>query len=720
MKRLIAFVLSCLLIFTCTAPAEEVQVPPLSTEDVLKFLAENLKEFLCGEQDGLDVVLTTPEGECISAGFALTENALSVHYAEPDYALALNQDTFCLTDAQGSITVPLTALAAALLESFTGMQAPSLLSSFSPESLKPIAQDLLMLLMACDGITYTFSRPMLSLHIDVDTVLRYLDTVIPDFLLRHASALNTVLSQLTPFIGAEISVDQLTVLWKELQLPAIFTGLTLDAVLFESGDVLTFMGSCMGWSIKAEITEFSFAFALTAPNGTVYAFDTMDLLTIAGILGGLKDYISEEAIRFIRTTDDSKRRSIITTNISVDFTLLERDIRAGLAKLITNNQLSIDALCDKYQPVISLFTGRSYNSRMLLRQLNTSAAILPPWTGTMTIVDNQYDNMTDISAELRDTNEPLALFELHKDNASLDAVLRDADGAFSLMLIGAFDRLNSTCTLSCSEELGGFHSITYATGIRNFYYNPYTIIATDTDVFHYMKDRTDLDLKLGDYDIKYHNSYGDRSVNLCWPGGFLDYSVSAVGMNITSSFGSLSGRSTHHGIKFDGTIMDGYRPTHFSILVDSENRLLIASVMPYRGSSMYLRCQPGRLSILMDEEELVIADAKAQIPDQNTTLITFDNVTLATLVSTVADGDLTMCLYPGASTEDACWTLHIDFDAPAQQLPADAAAVTAEVFLQRLDALITPQPVIPDAQENPQENQQPEMTEMENLSPIPE
>lgn len=708
MKRVLTMILSVMLLLApISAPAEEAAPAPLTTEEVIAILVDEIAEILSGAKPGLDVTLTSPEGETVSAAFGLTESGFSAKVAQPDLTLGFNEASAHFADASGAFAVPLQSLLTMLL---TGDSASLPIPTEAElNALAALGQELAANLLSSNALAWSLSNQMLSLHIDLDALLSQLDASLPLLLHKYADQLEPLMARFSPFLfGEAISLDELvTVLWSAPFLSATKTGLVLEAVLFQTGNTTSLMASCMGWDFKLDLEENGLAFALTSPTGLAYAFDTQDFLILAGILSAVPSSITEEAFAYTQTTEypEGSRYGVVTTNAAVDLALLERDVKAGLTKAISANADIIDALCSKYQPWIQLLTGYRRISTSTLVMLVDKINILPDWTGTLTAVFDQYSDTLNATASLAEDGEPFALLDLHYDAVSLNASLRDADGDFALMLTGVNDRYNTSLTLSCTEDLGGFSSITYATGYRNLSrYNTYTIITTDTDIFHYRQERTGLDLKLGDYSFKYHNCYDYGALSLDWPGGYLHYTASDTGMSLTSNLGTLSISPTCTGCKIDGTITDGHTPLHFSVLVDGENQLVTASILRYWGGSTHLTYRPGTLSILSAGSELILADAGTGTPTRNTARLTLDGDIIATIVTEVErEEDFLFRVYLGQDESAPCWTLRLDVGAAGPAFPADAVMLTPAEFLQRVNAILQPPVEAPVAEENPAE-----------------
>ena len=703
MKRLTAIILSLMLTLTSVFSfAEGPDTPaPLTTEEAIAILVDALAEVLSGDKPGLDVTLTSPEGESVSAGFGLTADGASLHADMDGTAFLLTEQFACLTDVNGVAALPLETLAATMLAAATQGNPLPVPTDAELEAVLAMAQEFILGLMGSGVVNYSMSSNMLSLHADLDKLFTCLDTLLPAVVRSHAAEAESLLAKISPYLfGQTVPMDALLQAWSSLNLKDIRTGLTLDAVLFTSGDNLSLMASCMGFTLKADIGNTSLAFNLTAPNGVVYSFDTQDVLTALSIFSTVPDSITEDAIKFVQTTDyqQSSRYSVTNTSLTIDLAMLERDVKAGLTKAITANATVLDALFAKYQPMIQLLTGyASVNSSKLLSKLAT-IDLLPDWTGTLTAAYDNYSDIMKMSAQLSEDDEALALFDLYMDDVSLNAALRDADGEFSLTLTGVNDRYNTSFTLSCSEDLGGFNSITYATGYRGSYYNTYEAITTDTDIFHLLTDLNGVDLKLGDLSATFHAD----GLSAVWPNGYLEIAGNTNGIEIASPWFGLNIRDGRTAATVDGYVAETpNRPTSFRLMIDTENMYTL-SILPYYGDSVHVIYRPGKLSILNSNQELALVDSGVNTPNQNTTLLTFDNEVMLTIVTEVErEEDFTIRVYEGADTTAPCWTLQIDVGAAGRNVPADAQTVTVEEFLTRFEALLNPPAEVPAVEENP-------------------
>ena len=359
MKRFAALLISiALLLAPVSAPAEEVNNGvPLTTEEAVAILWDALVEVVSGSKPGLDITLTSPEGESVSGGFGLTEAGFSAHADKRDTSLLLTESTAYLTQADGSISVPLESLLSSLYKAATGSKLLPIPTENELKALEAIGLDLLSTLSRSKGIVYSLSDSMLSLHINMDQLLHDLDALLPETLERHAKEVEALLAKFTPaLLGQAVTLQQLTELWRGLGLGSANTGAALDVILFQSGGTLTLLASCMNWQLKAEISDDRFAFALNAPNGQVYELDTTDLQDIAAILRTVPDSITEEAVKIEQVRNDLDDYDyVFTNNIHIDLALLERDLKAGFVEALSENRTTVEALCKKIRPWLQLY-----------------------------------------------------------------------------------------------------------------------------------------------------------------------------------------------------------------------------------------------------------------------------------------------------------------------------------------------------------------------------
>lgn len=731
MKRFAALLISfALLLSPVSAPAEDVSNGvPLTTEEAAAILWDTLTEVVTGSKPGLDITLTSPEGESVSAGFGLTEAGFSAHADKGDASLLLTESTAYLTQADGSISVPLESLLSSLYEAATGSKLLPIPTENDLKALEAVGLELLSSLSRSKGVVYSLSDSMLSLHINLDQLLHDLDALLPETLERHAQEVDALLAKFTPaLLGQAVTLQQLTELWRGLGLGSANTGAALDVILFQSGGTLTLLASGMNWQLKAEISDDRFVFSLNAPNGQVYELDTTDLQTVAAILRTVPDSITEEAVKIEQVRNDLDDYDyVFTNNIHIDLALLERDLKAGFVEALSENRTTVEALCKKIRPwlqlyqnaVVSLGGSRpNFPVRLSYSWLITYVSqydLLPDGEVELNTVYQSDADMLELACSLIEDEEELLLLDgcisgYDSSVTSCDFALRAPDSEFVLTLNGVSERSHTHFTLACSEDLGGFHSITYSQGTvyaAGQWYDYANAITTDTDIFHLIVNKKGLSLKAQDYSLSYRASYGGipERLQIQLPNGSFDLISTSNGFEINSTWGGMTLSSCYNVLLLEGYISSpAYRnqPTTFTCLLDLENKLLTASILPYNGGSSHLRYHTGELSLLTEGSELKLTDAGTNTPTQNTALLTFDGDVIATIVTDVErEEDFRIRVYPGADTTAACWEARLDVGAPGRNAPADAVTVTAEAFFTQLDAVLNPPMAEPLAEENP-------------------
>lgn len=732
MKRFAALLISfALLLSPVSAPAEEVSNGvPLTTEEAAAILWDALAEVVSGSKPGLDITLTSPEGESVSGGFGLTEAGFSAHADKKDASLLLTESTAYLSQADGSISVPLESLLSSLYEAATGSTLLPIPTENDLKALEAVGLELLSSLSRSKGVVYSLSDSMLSLHINLDQLLHDLDALLPETLERHAQEVDALLAKFTPaLLGQAVTLQQLTELWRGLGLGSANTGAALDVILFQSGGTLTLLASGMNWQLKAEISDDRFAFALNAPNGQVYELDTTDLQDIASILRTVPDSITEEAVKIEQVRNDLDDYDyVFTNNIHIDLALLERDLKAGFVEALSENRTTVEALCKKIRPwlqlyqnaVVSLggsrpnFPVARFSYSWLTRSVDLSD-FLPDGEVELNTVYQSDTDMLELACSLIEDEEELLLLDgciagYDSSVTACDFALRAPDSEFVLTLNGVSERSHTHFTLACSEDLGGFHSITYSQGAvyaAGQWYDYANAITTDTDIFHLIVNEKGLSLKALDYSLSYCAPYGiiPERLQIQLPNGFFDLISTSNGFEVDSSWGGMTLSSGYTALLLEGYINSpAYRhqPTTFTCLFDLENKLLTASILPYNGGSTHLRYHTGELSLLTEGSELKLTDAGTNTPTQNTALLTFDGDVIATIVTDVErEEDFRIRVSPGADTTAACWEVRLDVGAPGRNAPADAVTVTAEAFFTQLNAVLNPPMTEPMAEENP-------------------
>ncbi|MBQ3156636.1 MAG: hypothetical protein IJB81_06880 [Clostridia bacterium] len=722
MKRIAAFFLSILML---CMPLSASAGSGLSTEDALTILLSGLDRSLSGAQPGLQLTLTTPDGESTAIGFGKTTTGYSANYTSPDLALLINEISAYLTSG-GITSATSTQALLNLLSQIANSGTPQL----TPEDLQLLADvglAFLQGLMTSDCITVSGSGSTMNLHIDLDGLLDLLDTLVPQALSVSPEKMEALLAKLTPYLfGQPVSLAQITDAWQQLGLRDIQTGLVLDATLMSTGRVIALIASCMNWHLKLAFSPSGLSGTLTTPEGIAYPFDTNDLQTVAGLLAAAPSAITEEAFQIEQTVaaqtynGRSFPDSLVTTHLRTDLALVVRDLCTGLKQSINANAPTVDALLKKYQPWIDLFLSGAEASAPLtadaLIQLLDSMPALSSVPGEATIVNNYCYQTVTIDAFLANAQFE-ADISTQRRQQTISAAFRIVDPVdyFELSLDGCTDyQGNTSCTLSSSKALGGCHALTFSF-CRPSVYNSTLSIATDNDAFRLTVDTTRsgdrLDLHLGSFHLAYAEasvSHGqiqpEMSLQSSWPGGFVSLLVTDNTVEFDSNLLGFSYVETWDTIRMEGYVSehsDAMYPNSFTFMLDEENEILTGSIIPYDGDAVHLTYRTGKLSILTGGSECIIADAHTGTPTQNTTTVTVDGEIAATVVTDVQGRDsMTIRLYPGAQTTGDAIRLELAFCAPGQPAPADAVTVSPEEFIMLLQQAFSPEEAAPLAEEN--------------------
>ena len=186
MKRVLSLLLSLLLMTPIFATAENTTPPPLTTDEVMAILFDEVVEILSGNKPGLDIALTSPEGEAVSAAFGLTENGFSATVTHADCTLGINEESAFFADDAGAVSSPLQALLAVLLGGDSAAALP-IPTEAELNALAAIGQELSTTLLGGGSLSWSLSNHMLSLHIDLDKLIAQLDAALPEALNRHAA-----------------------------------------------------------------------------------------------------------------------------------------------------------------------------------------------------------------------------------------------------------------------------------------------------------------------------------------------------------------------------------------------------------------------------------------------------------------------------------------------------------------------------------------------------
>lgn len=718
MKRFTAWLLSLMMLITPLLSSAEAN--PLSTEEAIAILADNVVEILSGSKPGLNFTLTEPDGESLVGGFGLTNHGASVHYAHHNSSLVLNNGIAYLTDESGVISAPIQSLLGTMLgfaDSFFVPTAKDL------EALTSFGKELLTSLLLCDGIAYNTSNSMVSLHLNLDRILVHLNDVLPELAQKYSATLNPLLSQLSILIGQPMNLSQLIDTWRQLNLANLSTGITMDVVLFTTGDTTTLLASCMNWELKFEASEERFSFLVSDPKGKEYSFDTADVETLICLVRTLptymkKDWLTTEQVQ----TPFESRGYIQTTTISMDMDLFAKDLHQALIQLFTLHSDTIDRLISAYRPILTalerrlfyagLISSTDFNwirggSSWIVRQLN-KGTLSSDFDISICVVYNSNTNHFDLTGRLTEADKEYLLVDgwylvAPSGEKSFEASLVIPDEMFTLDLSGySYGREYSTYTLNSNRDLGGFHSISYAQEwIRGYGY--VQAITTDTDILHIINNSTGLSVKAWNYTLDYKLTIGQEELRIGLPQGYFSLSRTQNSYMLNSTWGGLSITPTNTGLLIAGRYAQNVQtPITFTLTMDVENKLFNFSVIPSRGNGLHLNYRTGMLTLLADGDVLELTDCGPNTPTQNIAHLSYNGEVIASLVTVVErEEDFCFRLYSGDTTSGPCWELKLDVGAAGQAAPADAMSVPAADFLLRMNGLLQPAIEEPLAEENP-------------------
>lgn len=733
MKRLFTLLLAVVML---VAPTASFAASPLRTENAIDFLIEQLGGVLAGDETGLQVTLTDPHGKAASIGFgATTDGGVTAGYNQEDLTLLIDGMKAYLTDGGVSSAVSLEELLNAMTLALNGGKPIPSVTEEEFTFFASLGKDFINRMLATNSISWNLSNSVFNLHIDIDGILAHLNTIVPELLVKYRASFDPLLSKYGPYIfNRVVTVDQVLAKWPDLGLGSVKSGIVLDVFGFKTSNGISLIASCKNWNIQAAINTNGFSFIVTAPDGKTYPFDTADLLTAVGILRGVSASITEEAFKFEQTADESQPYSM-TTHITVDFAMLERDLCAGLVQAINNNKLVINNLCSKYQPWFDLLLTRytvnsdgelvaspapQVTADKIARKLST-LRLFPHIKGELTAVNNRRNGgIVDMEGNLGSMLFEAHIVSMNRAPSFTGTIRVPGSSPLLLTLNGSTSRNGlPTITLASNQDMGGFRSITFSqTNVFRNTIATVTSITTDTDLIHLSVESgrygRNLDLKLGNFEFDWTQNFSTLSSTpqlsvhmLCFNTFYLDLNVTNCGMDLDSTLGGFTFTEFMDGFRMEGYINEDTRrmtSSSFTCTYDSDNSLFTLSILPHSDASVHITYRTDYLSILSDDSMLVIADTCTGTPTKNITSITFDDEIVGYLVFDILGGeDIRIQLIEGATLDGNSCTLDFDFGAAGMAVPAGATVITAEEFMQKLQAAFNPDEATPavDADESP-------------------
>ncbi|MBR3765068.1 MAG: hypothetical protein IKK57_11045 [Clostridia bacterium] len=368
-------------------------------------------------------------------------------------------------------------------------------------ALSLFAQSLLTSISA-EAVSFAPRGESFAFSIDLDRLLADIDAAMPQVLTTYGFYLNPTLQKYTnALLGTPITAEQLAQAWPQLGLSSIQTGLTASLTAIPSDDGITLMGSVAQLSFVARISEAGLELRFTGPDGTVYPFDSQDLLAVVGLLAQLPAHITTDAFSISESTVyDEHYYDIITITVKLDTAALARDLNNGLVDILTTYSDTVNALLEKYRSWLALISpdaAQQISAESLANAISSAPLALPAINAELVMVDNTYLPTMELEGFI---NNVSFSGKMHYDSSVVGSFLITADDrwdAYYLNLTFCCDDYGKgMVTLTSSAPiLDLFNSMTFS--FNDSYWSPSYALTTDTDVLRMSLNEYGMELKLG-------------------------------------------------------------------------------------------------------------------------------------------------------------------------------------------------------------------------------
>ena len=578
----------------------------------------------------------------------------------------------------------------------------ALLMSSSPSIPTPTEEDLLALLTllqeTLDQLTrQAFSMTLLGgslvLHADVDRLGDELHTIVPQVLAKHAEIADALLAKYSPYLfGERVTAAQLAEAWPELGLDELDTQLTCQLQARILGGQLMLSCSLGEATLLLTAGNDALAFTFTAPDGTLYEFNSRDFTFIADMLSHALAQITPEAFSCTQEDlSDALGDRVYATTFTLDTAVLAHDLNTGMADYLRTNANVINRLLDKYRTWIALADAdlaRQLTTDMLVSAFEENLIRLPAVTGKLEIRENLRTRTASFSGYLgnytltgstHNSRDVFGTFTLAHEDRYLPWY-----STFSYSY--ADDAL--TLTLNSSDMiLGLFRTISLS------YAEDYDLewhLTTDTNAIRagFSGEEQYMELKVGPVNLRFHEDENYvYHLSLYTPEFFADAHFDEENINLDTSLFGFDYTELDDGMTLTGYLFDSLRrfdAASFALTYNDMDELLTAYLEGLEDSGLHLQADADGLTLRLDDEYRLYAE-EAERDDQLVYVLAVNGTPAYKLILTDGETVLNATLYAVMDGELVAGpVLELNAQPAPLTLPADAVPVEAEAFLNML------------------------------------
>ncbi len=536
-----------------------------------------------------------------------------------------------------------------------------------------------------DAYSLVGSAQAMTLRLDLDALLRDLETALPTALMVNADELDPLLDKFVPLLSGDPSVRitaaDLAAAVPEMGLTEVATGLTADLTIYLT-DGLIVRGDVAGCDERFEVDDGGLAFSLK-PEGAedAYVFDTRDVASLVQILAAMP--------QVNQVAHEELAKESVSVVISGD----------TIAKALTDSAETLDALLAKYTPWARLFANDAWLVLPTAAELAAEAAAAMP--GSLFEMIALLDSATAplaVEGFLAELDFTFDMMQGQGSNgaSSWTATLRRPDRyvPVSLVLTGQADRMGTTISLSSSKPIFGANVITLHTenvslgrGMRAAV--PFSL-TTDTDSFHIIARQDGrrierISVKLGAFSGQMTMQDDGLLLHITAPDFYLDLTAVEDRFDFAMPGLGLSVIESDDAVAANGYLNDGYDMTTFSFLLDNYAEIMTLSVQAgYDG--FHLSYRPNEWQLQAGGDTVTLR----QVSTGRYLICAAEEPVLTLLLETAASATgnaYQVRLFQGDSVAGECYTLYLAFFADPIAVPEGGVIVTPEEFLQKLAAI---------------------------------
>lgn len=559
----------------------------------------------------------------------------------------------------------------------------------------PTEEDAAALSCFASGLASSISKNAVSLHLmdsgvyftlNVDQLLAELDQAVPQVLTAYAEHLDpTIRKYSTAMLGQAITCEQLAEVWPEIGLSELQTGLVLRATVQHGNDSTYISASAADMNLSCTVGRNIFNMQLTMPDGTVYAINSKHLLIVMQLLTSAPAP-STDAFNVVETSGTNvfgERTSNLV--ITLDTTVMARELNAGLAQVMVAESETVDWLLDSYRTWLALIDPElaSLTAANLASAFENGLLTLPELKGEVVLSKNNDGVVTvdgHFSGFMGKATLTGTIFTGWDSASNITLTIDDGYDPLVFTFTSASDGWDQQLSFSSSEPIFDlFRTITLHMDDDGF------VLTTDTNDIRLAYDAEEyyMEAKIGLLNAFLREDENEGiHVNLALPEFFFDLHTGDEYLNLDSTFFGFDYAETDNGMAVNGYIVpDLYDDRTVFGLATDEYLGVIQAYLKDGDVDLHLNISGYVITFSNGDDLYTITPDFAN----EAYIISCNGEEFITVTGEEEDDVLTLRFFEGLSTEgDPAFNVIIDMSPDAITLPEGAQPVDAQTFLQEL------------------------------------